>query len=112
MQILEDWQLSERETAAVLGMPSQAALQLANQNEAVELHDISAFDIRLGLILGIQQALSVRYGDQSRANSWVRSFDSAALFNGHRALDLMTGRGLAGLMLVRHFLRNDDLRSA
>jgi hypothetical protein len=60
---------------------------------------------RISHILGIYKALRILYSqDAESGSSWVRRDNTALLFDGRPALDLMTKGGIPGLMATRIYL--------
>jgi uncharacterized protein (DUF2384 family) len=59
---------------------------------------------RISYILGIYKALHILLPNETAANAWIHKANSAALFNGHSALDkFMQGR-VIDLADVRRYL--------
>ncbi|MXW47997.1 MAG: DUF2384 domain-containing protein, partial [Gammaproteobacteria bacterium] len=59
---------------------------------------------RISYILGIYKYLQILLPDQKLADEWVKRPNSAPLFDGRSALDLMMSGRVADLFIVRQYL--------
>lgn len=106
ISIADAWRLSEEQRRLVLGYPARSTFY-SWCRAARELGTITlSVDrlTRISAILGIHQALSVLFSDESERRAWLTTPHDALLYGGHPPLDLVVSGTLDGLMLVRRFL--------
>lgn len=101
-KILTAWNLNSREQMALLGVPKRLMLdQWRMQSPATLEHDQLE---RLSHILAIYRSLHTLLPDPVAADDWVKRPNTAPIFGGRSALDLMTSDGICGLNAVRQYL--------
>ena len=104
-RIVDAWGLSTRERAALIGLDDvEYAAVLANP-EGLSDHALYG----MGLVLGVYKALHTLFPEPAQAHGWIRRPNSAPLFGGRPALDVMLS-GNDQLASVRAYLaaQTDD----
>lgn len=102
LKIIEAWDLDDREQQAVLGLADARALARWRLGPPRKFRRDHLE--RLSHLLGIYRCLHMLLPDPSAANGWIKRPNSAPLFRGARALDLMCSGGIPGLFMVRRYL--------
>jgi Antitoxin Xre/MbcA/ParS C-terminal toxin-binding domain/Antitoxin Xre-like helix-turn-helix domain len=98
--VAEQWKLSLDEQLALLGNPARSTYFKWKKEGGVLPHDTQD---RLSYVFGIYEALQILFPDDQAASSWVRQPNTALVFGGRSAIDLMT-RDLVSLHRVRQVL--------
>lgn len=104
-RIADAWGLSTQERSALIGLNEvEYAAAFANP-EGLSEHAL--YDI--GLVLGVYKALHTIFPDPVQADGWIRRPNSAPVFDGRPALDVMLS-GDDQLAAVRAYLaaQTDD----
>ncbi|QDP18535.1 MbcA/ParS/Xre antitoxin family protein [Sphingomonas xanthus] len=100
--IAKQWELSEVEQMAILGLKSRSTLQ---SWKAGNVSKISRDTLeRISYVFGIFKAINILLPIPARANGWMRKPNKAPLFNGQSALDRMTSGNVSDLYVVRQYL--------
>jgi hypothetical protein len=100
--IAKEWELSEAEQMAILGLKSRSTL---HSWKAGNVSKISRDTIeRISYVLGIFKSINILLPIRERANTWMRKPNKAPLFNGQTALQRMTSGNVSDLYVVRQFL--------
>lgn len=106
LAISDLWTLTDEERLLVFGMPSPSIYR--NWVKAVREHRDITLDVdrlmRISIVLGIRQALSILYPTERDAIAWLRTPNGAPLFGGRTPITLITSGTQDGLMSVRRFL--------
>lgn len=97
------WALDLSERLALLGLGAPAELAELRQMPAADL-PVEVVE-RIVCLLGIFGTINVLLPIHERADAWIRRPNSAALFGGRSALDLMLEQGLGGIHAVHAYLR-------
>ena len=99
------WALSEAEKVTLLSLegPHQLDLLRGLSAEATPAHVLE----RLAILLDIYAAIHTLLPEEGRANSWMRSPNRGAPFQGSTALEFMLKGGLQGLHEVRDYLQGE-----
>lgn len=101
--IARAWSLEDGERIALLGLAQVADL---SELRAAPLDELpTAIIERVVILLDIFKAINTLLPRPSRADAWIRSPNTAPLFGGRSALDVMVGGGLGGLREVRAYLQ-------
>ena len=101
--IMQAWEVEDDTARALLGYPPDETFNNWKINPDTSLsHDALE---RISHVLGIYKALQVLLQDDKAADTWVKKPNSASVFNGASALDLMV-RDLPGLVLVWEYLES------
>ena len=102
MKLLDHWQLSVVEQAAVLGLSAGSRSTLARYRNGEPLSDSRDLLDRAGHLLGIHKSLRVLFPhDRDLAYRWMTQ-PNATL--GARPVDLVVRHGFEGLLAVRRYL--------
>lgn len=99
-RIAEEWALDSGQQMALLGQTSRTTFFRWKKTPPAALPPDTLE--RLSHVFGIYKSLQVLLPAPAAAN-WIHRPNSAPLFDGHPALDMMLG-GVAGLFLVRAYL--------
>ena len=84
-RIADAWGLTRQERAALIGLDDvEYAAALATPED---LSENALYGI--GLVLGVYKALHTLFPDPVRADGWIRRPNSALVFDGRPALDVM-----------------------
>jgi len=86
LRIAHDWNLTEKEQLDLLNVKSMKILRDFESGNIVLQEELSR---RIGYLMNIQQALKVLLPDTHAANTWIRRENSAPMFNGRPAINLM-----------------------
>lgn len=100
-RIANAWRLTDSEQRRLLGDPSPAKFLSWRRGES--LPDREALQ-RIASVLGMYRCLHVLFPDADQADAWIRRPNSAAMFGGRSALDLMMSSGSDGVQLVLRYL--------
>ena len=102
-KLLELWQLSPADQAALLGLSPQSRSTLARYRKGEPLADNADLLARAGHLLGIHKALRILFPhDRDLAYRWVR--EPNRRFGGAAPLELMKRHGFEGILAVRRYL--------
>jgi transcriptional regulator with XRE-family HTH domain len=100
--LLEHWQLSPADQAALLGLSAQSRSTVARYRRGEPLGDSADLIARAGHLLGIHKALRILFPqDRDLAYRWVATPNRR--FDGRAPLEIMK-RGFEGLLAVRRYL--------
>jgi uncharacterized protein (DUF2384 family) len=99
--IAEKFGLSTDEQLALLGHPARSTYFKWKKEGGVLPRDTQE---RISYVLGIYKALQILLSDTESADSWIRRPNTAPLFDGRSALELMTQGSLVDLYRVRSYL--------
>lgn len=101
-RIAEAWDLTQAEARTLLGSPPQSTYYKWKAGNVGSVPgDLLE---RLSYVLGIYKALQILLPVPEAADAWVKRPNSAPLFNGRSALELMLSGRVADLFLVRQYL--------
>lgn len=101
--IARDWGLGTDEQMALLGAPGRSTF--FKWKSAPESADLKRDTLeRLSYLLGIYKALQILLPDPARADRWITTPNSAALFGGGTALERMLAGNVGDLYAVRQYL--------
>jgi hypothetical protein len=101
-RIADSWGLSQAEARTLLGDPAESTYYKWKSGRVGSVsNDLLE---RISYVLGIYKALQILLPDPAAADAWVKRPNTAPLFNGRSALDLMLSGRVADLFLVRQFL--------
>lgn len=100
--IAKQWELSEAEQMAILGLKSRSTL---HSWKAGNVSKISRDTLeRISYVFGIFKAINILLPMPERANAWMRKPNKAAFLNGQSALGRMTAGNVSDLFIVRQYL--------
>jgi transcriptional regulator with XRE-family HTH domain len=100
--LLEHWQLSPADQAALLGLSAQSRSTVARYRRGEPLGDSADLIARAGHLLGIHKALRILFPhDPDLAYRWVATPNRR--FDGRAPLEIMK-QGFEGLLAVRRYL--------
>ena len=100
--LLEHWQLSPADQAALLGLSAQSRSTVARYRRGEPLGDSADLIARAGHLLGIHKALRILFPqDRDLAYRWVATPNRR--FDGRSPLEIMK-QGFEGLLAVRRYL--------
>lgn len=100
--LLEHWQLSPGDQAALLGLSAQSRSTVARYRRGEPLGDSADLIARAGHLLGIHKALRILFPqDRDLAYRWVATPNRR--FDGRAPLEIMK-QGFEGLLAVRRYL--------
>jgi hypothetical protein len=99
-RIAEEWKLDASQQMALLGLASRTTFFRWKKSAPVALAPDTLE--RLSHVFGIYKSLQILLPGPAAA-TWIHRANTAPLFEGRPALDLMLG-GVAGLFLVRAYL--------
>lgn len=102
INILDKWQCSPEQKAILLGIKRSTYYKYSSNPTSAKI-DINLTE-RLSYILNIHAALRILFSDPNSVYSWVRKPNSAPLFNGQSALDLMLHGKVVDLADVSRYL--------
>jgi hypothetical protein len=101
-RIASVWDLSQAEARTLLGDPPESTYYKWKSGRVGSVsNDLIE---RISYVLGIYKALQILLPDAAAADAWVKRPNTAPLFNGRSALDLMLSGRVADLFLVRQYL--------
>lgn len=101
-RIMELWGVKGKDAQVLLGSIPHSTYYnwKANQNVKLQKDTLE----RISYILGIYKGLQVLFSDADTADKWVKKNNSAALFRGKTALDMMLSGNVADLFQVRRYI--------
>src|SRR5712691_4852066 len=100
--LLDHWQLSPADQAALLGLSSQSRSTVARYRRGEPLADNADLLARAGHLLGIHKALRIIFPhDLDLAYRWIKTPNRR--FGGQPPVDIMK-QGFEGLLAVRRYL--------
>ncbi len=102
LKILEAWGLDDKEQMTLLGLKERSTLTRWRMRPPKKFRRDQLE--RLSHLLGIYRSLHVLLPDPHAADGWIQRPNSAPLFGGRRAFDVMANAGIPGLLLVRQYL--------
>lgn len=94
------WEMSFREELGVLGLPRPVWSSCARDRAPVLPAEVL---MHIALVAGVFEAINMLFPPE-RADAWMRSQNSAQIFGGRSALDLMVEVGPPGVGAVRLYL--------
>lgn len=97
-----EWRLSEAEQLILLGSVTTSELSKWRQGEIGSATSDTLE--RISYLLGIYKAIHTLLPNPAHANAWVRAPNTASLFGGGTALDLMLRGKASDLHAVRAYL--------
>lgn len=101
-RIAQLWNLSNDEQMILLGISARSTYYKWKKNTDVVLSRDTLE--RISYIVGIYKSLQILLPDKNLADEWVKRPNSAPLFEGRSALDLMKSGRVADLFIVRQYL--------
>jgi hypothetical protein len=101
-RIASAWELTLAEARALLGDPPESTYYKWKSGKVGSVP--SDLLERISYVLGIYKALQILLPEPGAADAWVRRPNTAPLFNGRSALELMLSGRVADLFLVRQYL--------
>ena len=101
-RIAQLWNLSNDEQMILLGISARSTYYKWKKNTDVVLSRDTLE--RISYIVGIYRSLQILLPDKKLADEWVKRPNSAPLFDGRSALDLMMSGRVADLFVVRQYL--------
>ena len=101
-RIADAWELTQAEARTLLGNPAESTYYKWKAGKVGSVP--SDLLERISYVLGIYKALQILLPDPAIAEGWIRRPNTAPLFNGRTALDLMLSGRVADLFLVRQYL--------
>ncbi len=101
-RIVADWQLSAQDTRVLLGSPPESTFYKWKSGQVGQIgRDVLE---RVSYVLGIYKALQILLPNPASADGWIKRPNTAPVFGGRSALDLMRSGNVADLYLVRQYL--------
>lgn len=101
-RISEKWQMSPEQQGSLLGCDDRLTLESWRRGDCAGVpHDVL---FRISYVLGIYKALHTIFPNELQADGWIRRPNSAPLFAGRTAIDLIAEEGIDGLAAVRKYL--------
>lgn len=101
-RITQAWGLDGEQQRILLGGPARSTFfQWKKSPHAGVSRDVLE---RISYVLGIYAALQVLLPQPEAADTWVKRPNSAAIFGGRSALDLMLSGNVGDLFVVRQYL--------
>ena len=101
-RICEKWGVSSERQVLILGCRDGTILDAWQRGDYAEVSDDVL--IRISYVLGVYKALNTIFPDARNADGWVTAPNSAPLFAGRSAMELMVEEGVEGLASVRRYL--------
>lgn len=102
VQLLDHWQISAADQAALLGLSSDSRATVTRYRRGEPLGDSADLLARAGHLLGIHKALRIMFPhDRELAYRWVSTRNRR--FGDRAPLEIMT-QGFEGLLAVRRYL--------
>lgn len=100
--IAEKWDLTNDQARYLLGSPSRTTFYRWKRDRTGPVPaDVLE---RISYVLGIYKSLHLLFVDRGQADSWMKRPNSAPMFGGQSALDLLLSSQVADLSLVRQYL--------
>ena len=101
-RIADAWKLTQAEARTLLGNPPESTYyKWKSGRVGTATQDLLE---RLSYLLGIYKALAILIPRPEVADGWIKRPNTAPLFNGRSALELMLSGRVADLFLVRQYL--------
>jgi hypothetical protein len=101
-RIVDVWRLTQEEARSLLGNPPPSTYY---KWKAGRVGTVSGDLLeRVSYVLGIYKALQILLPAPEAADAWVKRPNTAPLFNGRSALEVMLSGRVADLFLVRQYL--------
>jgi Antitoxin Xre/MbcA/ParS C-terminal toxin-binding domain/Antitoxin Xre-like helix-turn-helix domain len=100
--IMRDWRINTDQAMVLLGTRTRSTFFNWKRDPDVAL-PLDTLE-RISYILGIYKGLQILLPDQAAADAWVRKPNSAPMFHGRSALDVMTSGHVADLYRVRQYI--------
>ncbi len=101
-RISEKWQMSPDQQGSLLGCEDLRVLDSWRRGDCADLPpDVLT---RISYVLGIYKALHTIFPNEIQADGWIMRPNSAPLFAGRPAIDLVAEEGIDGLAAVREYL--------
>tara|TARA_Y100000296_G_scaffold84880_1_gene119381 strand:- start:7939 stop:8319 length:381 start_codon:yes stop_codon:yes gene_type:complete len=100
--IMNAWDVSEDDEAAILGQPDREALRAWKDDRGPQVGDETI--LRISYVFGIFKAINILLPDNRIADEWVKRPNKAQIFGGRSALDRMTDGDIEDLKVVRQYL--------
>ena len=101
-RIVEKWQMSPEQQSSLLGCEDPRTLDSWRRGDCAGVADVVL--IRISYVLGIYKALHTIFPNELQADGWIMRPNSAPLFAGRPAIDLVAEEGIDGLAAVRKYL--------
>ena len=101
-RISEKWQMSPEQQGSLLGCEDRRTLDSWRRGDCAGVPDDLL--IRISYVLGIYKALHTIFPNELQADGWIMRPNSAPLFAGRPAIDLMAEESVDGLAAVREYL--------
>lgn len=101
--IADKWNLSEYERCSLLGLSSESAAAILQENISSSSLDENVLQ-RISYLLGIYKALHQLLPSADAANNWVHQVNSAPIFNGNSALNHLVTGDLTDFAALRNYL--------
>lgn len=101
-RLAEEWCLTEAEQLILIGSTSTSELSDWRQGKIGSATNGTLE--RISYLLGIYKAIHTLLPNPAQANAWIRAANTASLFDGGSALDLMLNGKASDLHAVRAFL--------
>lgn len=106
--ITDEWELSSKEQMILLGNPAKSSFYRMKEfadGKSVKPVKLAQDTLeRVSYIMGIYKALNILLPNPKRAAEWIKKPNSAPLFNGHSALEIMLKGRVTDLSDVRRYL--------
>ena len=101
-RISEKWQISPEQQGSLLGCEERRILDAWRRGDCGGVPENVL--IRISYVLGIYKALHTIFPNELQADGWIMRPNSAPLFAGRPAIDLMAEESVDGLAAVREYL--------
>ncbi len=101
-RIAQLWNLSNDQQMTLLGISARSTYFKWKKNTDVVLSRDTLE--RISYIVGIYKSLQILLPNEKLADEWVKLPNSAPIFDGRSALDLMMSGRVADLFIVRQYL--------
>ena len=99
--ITQKWGLSNDQESILLGTPLSTLYRWKSKKQGSLTKDQLE---RISYILGIYKALRILLPSEALANKWIKTPNTAPLFNGHSALDKLMKGHVIDLADIRRYL--------
>lgn len=100
--IAEKWQLTDKQSIVLLGQPSQATFYRWKKNHKGDFRKDTIE--RISYLMGIYKALHILLPNHEAANQWIHKTNTAPLFAGKSALEIMLNGNVVDLADIRRYL--------